>query len=197
MVSLRVSLHVCVRAYAPAPRGSGSVSEPERLGTLGAARMGSWGRATRRNTFLVVRWLPRHIYHRLCSPVTMSCRRRGPSVTSPSIAIAAPVLGGPESVRARARVVLNSSSARPCRVRVDFLSFWGGFPIRYVSCCIMMYLACILNASCRIHVSWVYLDVSQMYLKCSVKFQENTCILTFWMYFTRISNEFKIHAGYT
>ena len=39
-----------------------------------------------RNT-LVVRWLPRHIYHRLCSPVTMCCRRRAPSVTPPSIAI--------------------------------------------------------------------------------------------------------------
>ena len=51
-----------------------------------------------RNT-LVVRWLPRHIYHRLCSPVTMCCRRRGPSVTPPSMAIEAPVLGGPESVR--------------------------------------------------------------------------------------------------
>ena len=53
------------------------------------------------------------------------------------------------------------------------LSFLGrGFPIGYVSCCIMVYLACILHVSCRIHVSWVYLDVSQMYLKCSVKFQE-------------------------
>ena len=51
--------------------------------------------------FLVVRWLPRHIYHRLCSPVTMCCRRRGPSVTPPSIAIEALVLGGPVSVRAR------------------------------------------------------------------------------------------------
>ena len=36
----------------------------------------------------------------------MCCRRRGPSVTPPSIAIEAPVLGGPE----RVRVVLNSSS---------------------------------------------------------------------------------------
>ena len=34
-----------------------------------------------------------------------------------------------------------------------------------------------------------------MYLKCSVTFQENTCILTFWMYFTRIPNESKIHFG--
>ena len=35
----------------------------------------------------------------LCSPVTMCCRRRGPSVTPPSIATEAPVLGSPESVR--------------------------------------------------------------------------------------------------
>ena len=42
----------------------------------------------------------------------------------------------------------------------------------------------------------MYLDVSQTYLTCSVTFQENTCILTCCMYFTRISNEFKIHAGY-
>ena len=34
-----------------------------------------------------------------CSPVTMCCRRRGPSVTPPSIAIEALVLGGPERVR--------------------------------------------------------------------------------------------------
>ena len=73
----------------------------------------------------------------------------------------------------------------------------GGFPIRYVSCCIVMYLACIPHVSCRIHVSWVYLDVSQMYLKCSLTFQENTCILIFYMYFTRIPNESKIHSGYT
>ena len=53
---------------------------------------------------------PHHIYHRLCSSVTMCCRRRGPSVTPPSIAPVALVLGGPESVRAR--VVLNSSSSR-------------------------------------------------------------------------------------
>ena len=42
-----------------------------------------------------------------------------------------------------------------------------------------------------------YPDVSQMYLTCSVTFQENTCILTFCMYFTRIPNESKIHLGYT
>ena len=34
-----------------------------------------------------------------------------------------------------------------------------------------------------------------MYLKCSVTFQENTCILTFCMYFTRIPNQSKIHFG--
>ena len=54
-----------------------------------------------------------------------------------------------------------------------------------------MYPACILQDT-RI---LMYLDVSQTYLKCSVKFQENTCILTFCMYFTRISNESKIHFG--
>ena len=32
-----------------------------------------------------------------------------------------------------------------------------------------------------------------MYLKCSVTFQENTCILTFCMSFTRIPKESKIH----
>ena len=41
----------------------------------------------------------------------------------------------------------------------------------------------------------MYPDVSQMYLKCPVTFQENTCILTFCMYFTRIPNESKIHFG--
>ena len=34
-----------------------------------------------------------------------------------------------------------------------------------------------------------------MYLKCPVTFQENTCILIFCMYFTRIPNESKIHFG--
>ena len=58
---------------------------------------------------------------------------------------------------------------------------------------ILMYPACILQDT---HIL-MYLDVSQTYLKCSVKFQENTCILTFCMYFTRISNESKIHFGYT
>ena len=32
-----------------------------------------------------------------------------------------------------------------------------------------------------------------MYLTCSVTFEENTCILTFCMYFTRIPKESKIH----
>jgi hypothetical protein len=41
----------------------------------------------------------------------------------------------------------------------------------------------------------MYPDVSQMYLTCPVTFQENTCILTFCMYFTRIPNESKIHFG--
>ena len=70
---------------------------------------------------------------------------------------------------------------------------WGlfsnlvGFVIRIR---ILMYPACILQDT-RI---LMYLDVSQTYLTCSVTLQENTCILTFCMYFTRISNEFKIHV---
>ena len=38
-----------------------------------------------------------------------------------------------------------------------------------------------------------------MYLKCSVTFQENTCtcILIFYMYFTRIPKESNIHLRYT
>ena len=76
---------------------------------------------------------------------------------------------------------------------------WGAgtFPILfgYISyrIRILMYLACILKDT-RI---LMYLDVSQTYLTCSVTFQENTCILTFCMYFTRILNESKIHLGYT
>jgi hypothetical protein len=35
----------------------------------------------------------------------------------------------------------------------------------------------------------------KMYFKCPVTFQENTCILIFCMYFTRIPNESKIHFG--
>jgi len=40
----------------------------------------------------------------------------------------------------------------------------------------------------------MYPDVSQMYLTCSVTFQENTCIsiLTFCMYFTRWSQEERL-----
>ena len=57
----------------------------------------------------------------------------------------------------------------------------------------LMYPACILKDA-RI---LMYPDVSQTYLTCSVTFQENTCILTFCMYFTRIPNESKIHARYT
>ena len=34
-----------------------------------------------------------------------------------------------------------------------------------------------------------------MYLECPVTIQENTCILIFCMYFTRIPNESKIHFG--
>ena len=76
------------------------------------------------------------------------------------------------------------------RERWGLLSNLVGFVIRIR---ILMYPACILQDT-RI---LMYLDVSQTYLTCSVTFQENTCILTFCMYFTRISNEFKIHAGYT
>jgi hypothetical protein len=45
------------------------------------------------------------------------------------------------------------------------------------------------------HEGYTYPDVSQMYLTCSVTFQENTCILTFCMYFTRIPKESNIHFG--
>jgi len=38
----------------------------------------------------------------------------------------------------------------------------GGGPIGYVSWCILMYPACILHVSWRIHVSLMYPDVSQM-----------------------------------
>ena len=73
----------------------------------------------------------------------------------------------------------------------------GTFPILfgYISyrIRILMYLACILKDT-RI---LMYPDVSQTYLTCAVTFQENTCILTFCMYFTRIPNESKIHLGYT
>ena len=74
--------------------------------------------------------------------------------------------------------------------RWGLLSNLVGFVIRIR---ILMYPECILQDT-RI---LMYLDVSQTYLTCSVTFQENTCILTCCMYFTRISNEFKIHAGYT
>ena len=70
------------------------------------------------------------------------------------------------------------------------LSSLGGFVIRIR---ILMYPACILQDT-RI---LMYLDVSQTYLTCSVTFQENTCILIFYMYFTRIPKESRIHLGYT
>jgi hypothetical protein len=56
------------------------------------------------------------------------------------------------------------------------------YPVGYTYLeCILMYLKCILNPD----------------LKCSVTctFKENSCILTFCMYFTRIPNESKIHFG--
>ena len=73
----------------------------------------------------------------------------------------------------------------------------GTFPIPfgYISyrIRILMYPACILKDT-RI---LMYPDVSQMYLTCSVTFQENTCILIFYMYFTRIPKESNIHLRYT
>ena len=55
------------------------------------------------------------------------------------------------------------------------------------------------DVSCMYPEGYTYLEcisnVSQMYLTCSVTFQEKTCILTFCMYFTRIPNESKIHFG--
>ena len=61
-----------------------------------------------------------------------------------------------------------------------------------------VYFRCIPHVSwspLQIHVSRMYPDASQMYLTRPVTFQENTCILTFCMYFTRIPNESKIHFG--
>ena len=43
----------------------------------------------------------------------------------------------------------------------------------------------------------MYLKRMSYLTSCSVTFQENTCILTFCMYFTRIPKESKIHLGYT
>ena len=63
-------------------------------------------------------------------------------------------------------------------VKWGLLSNLVGFVIRIR---ILMYPACILQDT-RI---LMYLDVSQTHLTCSVTFQENTCILTFCMYFTR------------
>ena len=74
--------------------------------------------------------------------------------------------------------------------RWDLLSNLVGFVIRIRN---LMYPACILKDSCIL----MYPDVSQTYLTCSVTFQDNTRILTFCMYFTRIPNESKIHARYT
>ena len=95
------------------------------------------------------------------------------------------------------RVVLCWGPSARAFIRLHPRSGSGGFVIELggvvIRIRILMYPACILKDT-RI---LMYLDVSQTYLKCSVKFQENTCILTFCMYFTRISNEFKIHAGYT
>ena len=79
-------------------------------------------------------------------------------------------------------------------VRVSFLSCLGtvSYQIR-----ILMYPECILSV-CVYPEGYMYLecilgcDVSQMYLTSPVTFQENTCILTFCMYFTRIPNESKI-----
>jgi hypothetical protein len=74
--------------------------------------------------------------------------------------------------------------------RGGLLSSLGGVVIRIR---ILMYPACIMQDT-RI---LMYLDVSQTYLACSVTFQENTCILIFFMYFTRIPKESRIHLGYT
>ena len=55
-----------------------------------------------------------------------------------------------------------------------------------------MYPACILKDT-RI---LMYPGVSQTYLTCSVTFEENTCILTFCMYFDMYPKESQIHLGY-
>ena len=97
---------------------SSSDRGPHAWGSGGRARCVGKQQQPRasRNTLEVRCWSPRHIYHRLCSPVTMCCRRRGPSVTPPSMAIEAPVLGGPESVH----VCVSHSSSNSRKSR------WGG-----------------------------------------------------------------------
>jgi len=61
-----------------------------------------------------------------------------------------------------------------------------------------MHVACTLNDT---RILFTHPDVSQMHLTFSVTFQENTCILTFCMYFTRIDpkaspKESEIHIRY-
>ena len=68
---------------------------------------------------------------------------------------------------------------------------------------ILLYLdvSCMYPAmvSCMYSEGYMYplciLMYLKMYLKCPVIFQDNTCILIFCMYFTRIPNESKIHFG--
>ena len=82
-------------------------------------------------------------------------------------------------------------------------AFWGGkggFVIEFGGVC---YQDTYHDVSCVYSTSilqdtriLMYLDVSQTrsqtYLTCSVTFQENTCILIFYMYFTRIPKESNI-----
>ena len=79
----------------------------------------------------------------------------------------------------------------------------GGFPILFgggfLSDTYPDVFRCILHVSCMYSEGYMYplciLMYLKMYLKCPVTFQENTCILMFCMYFTRIPNESKIHFG--
>jgi len=87
---------------------------------------------------------------------------------------------------------------RLCKVRGLVTRVRGGFLYKLgvvsYTIRILMYPACILHVSWRIHVSRMYPDVSQMYLTCSVTFQENTCILhilhVFYTYPKRVQDTF-------
>ena len=84
-----------------------------------------------------------------------------------------------------------ASHRLPCHKRTCALIEFGY--ICYQDTYILMHPACILKDTYIL----MYLDVSYTYLTCSVTFQENTCILIFYMYCTRIPKESKIHLGYT
>jgi hypothetical protein len=92
---------------------------------------------------------------------------------------------------------------RPPGVGGGFLSFFGGGSYRIrilmyfdVSC---MYPACILKEEGYMYTLCILMYLrcnTQMYLKCPVTFQENTCILIFCMYFTVSRTSPRYILGY-